>query len=173
MTNRAFVLLGSNINKEQNISQALAILKDLCHVDSASHVYETIPVGLKSQPNFWNVAVLIETELDAASLRSGVLAEVEKRLKRVRTSDRNAPRTIDADLILFNEDILELDDDHHIPDPDLNRFAHVAVPIADLAPDMVHPETGETLKKLADKLMAESMKDGKPAVWRQTGVRGY
>jgi 2-amino-4-hydroxy-6-hydroxymethyldihydropteridine diphosphokinase len=90
--------------------------------------------------------------MDPFTFKTEVLAEVERRLGRVRTADRNAPRTIDADLILWNDEALDLNGRHHIPDPDLLRFAHVAVPIAELAPQMRHPETGEAMADIAGRL---------------------
>jgi len=151
--NRVFVSLGSNIDKRRNLPAAVRLLSRLCNVVAVSKVYETIPVGLEDQPHFWNAAALVETMLDAKSFRQEVLVCIEKRLNRVRTSDKNAPRTIDADITLFNDEVFDLDAEHPIPDPDLLLFPHVAIPIADLAPDMSHPVTGEKLKVLAERLI--------------------
>jgi 2-amino-4-hydroxy-6-hydroxymethyldihydropteridine diphosphokinase len=153
MPNRIVVSLGSNIEKEKNLPHAVRLLAEFSHLLRVSGVYQTAPIGLTEQPPFWNAAVLIESELDALSFKQNVLYSVEQRLKRVRTADKNAPRTIDADITLFNEDIFDLDENHHIPDPDLLRFSHVAVPIADLLPNMIHPETGETFYQIAERLI--------------------
>ncbi len=151
--NRAFILLGSNIDKETNLVAAVRMLNEMCRVTAISPVHETAPVGLREQPNFLNVAVLVHTDLQPAELRATVLSEIERRLKRVRTADKNAPRTIDADLILYEYETAE---GRHPPDPDLLRFPHVAVPIAALDPDMRHPESGEPLRALADRLLKEA-----------------
>lgn len=171
MGNCAYILLGSNINKEQNLPEAVRLLAKFDRVVAVSSVYETAPVGLEDQPHFFNAAVQVETELSAGDFRRQVLARIERLLGRVRTADKNAPRTIDADIILFNDAIFDLDEDHHIPDPDLLRFPHVAVPIAELAPDLAHPETGDRLGYIAAHLVAELNADGRPALCRRTDIK--
>lgn len=170
--NRAFIALGSNINKEENMPLAVTILARHCHLLATSPVYETLPVGLPAQPNFFNAAVLVETDLDPASLKHRVLDFLEAKLKRVRQPDKNAPRTIDADLALYNDLVTEYDN-HLLPDPDILRFAHVAVPIADIAPDLRHPQTGETMHVIASRLrgQARAANDGEPTLWLRPDVR--
>jgi 2-amino-4-hydroxy-6-hydroxymethyldihydropteridine diphosphokinase len=149
--NRVFVALGSNIHPEINLREAVRRLVSRCAVCALSPVYETVPVGKTDQPNFLNAAVLIETEQSAVAFKQEVLQAIESELGRVRTADKNAPRTIDLDITLFNEQVLEVDG-RHIPDPDLLRYAHVAVPVADLAPGYRHPETDQTLRQIAEGL---------------------
>lgn len=160
--NQVFVLLGSNINKEQNLPAAVVLLCEGGSLGAVSSVYETPPIGDEDQPLFWNASVLIETKLDAMSFKRDVLGHLEEMLCRERTADRNAPRTIDADITLFNQEVFDLDDTHHVPDPDLLKFRHVAVPTAEIAPDLKHPETGETLKEIACRLVTEAEKAGRP-----------
>jgi len=170
MTNRVFVSLGSNIDKETNLHAAVKLLREIGRLLAVSSVYETAPIeatgeGSRVQedgPLFWNAAVLMETTLDPAGFRRDVLDQVEQRLDRRRTADRNAPRTIDADLTLFNEEVFKLDAKHPIPDPDLLRFAHVAVPMAELAPDLIHPESGEALGQIAERLLQETAAKNRP-----------
>jgi GTP cyclohydrolase I len=76
---------------------------------------------------------------------------IEEELGRVRTSDKNAPRTIDLDVSLYNDEVLEFGQ-RRIPDPELVRFSHIARPLADLAPRYRHPQTGETLEEIARRL---------------------
>ncbi len=156
--NRAFVALGSNIDPEENLRAAVALLRehDDVTVVRTSPVYETAPVGSVGQAKFLNAAVLLMTYLSPRDLKGNVLSEIEQMLGRVRTSDKNAPRTIDLDIALFNYDVFEMGL-RHVPDPDLQRYAHVAVPVADLAPYYVHPETGETLAEIAARLGAAGM----------------
>lgn len=160
--NQVFVLLGSNINKEQNLPAAVLLLCEGGSLGAVSSVYETPPIGKEDQPLFWNASVLIETKLDAMSFKREVLGHLEEMLCRERTADPNAPRTIDADITLFNEDVFDLDDTHHIPDPDLLKFPHVAVPTAEIAPDLKHPETGDTLKEIACRLVTVAEEAGQP-----------
>jgi 2-amino-4-hydroxy-6-hydroxymethyldihydropteridine diphosphokinase len=151
LRNRAFVALGSNIEPEANLREAVRRLATHCTVVSTSPVYETAPVGSVGQPKFLNAAALIETELTAAGLKAGVLAVIEEDLGRIRTEDKYAPRTIDLDISLFNDEAFDLGG-RHIPDADILRYAHIAVPLADLAPHQCHPETGQTLRQIAQSL---------------------
>ena len=61
-------------------------------------------------------------------------------------------------MILYNRDVFDLDEEHHIPDPDLLKYRHVIVPIAQLEPDLIHPETGESLSAIARRLVEEARK---------------
>jgi 2-amino-4-hydroxy-6-hydroxymethyldihydropteridine diphosphokinase len=149
--NRAFLLLGSNINPQHNLREAVHRLATRCRLLVVSPVYESLPVGTTNQPNFLNAAVLIETRHTAEELKAEVLQRIEQELGRVRTKDKNAPRTIDLDIVLFNDEVLDLGY-RHIPDPDILRFAHMARPLADLAPQYCHPETGQTLAEIAERL---------------------
>ncbi|MCB8945168.1 MAG: 2-amino-4-hydroxy-6-hydroxymethyldihydropteridine diphosphokinase [Ardenticatenaceae bacterium] len=154
--NNVYLILGSNIEKERNLPTAVARLCELAKVISVSAIYETAPVGLLEQPHFWNTAVHLQTSFSAHQLKTQVLAVIEQQLKRVRQADKNAPRTIDLDIVLFNDEVFDYDGGdgrlRHIPDPDLLQFAHVAVPIAELAPEMPHPETAESLHTIAQRL---------------------
>lgn len=144
---RVFVSLGSNIDPERHLKDAVRLLAERCRLLAVSPVYQTRPVGTVAQPDFHNAAALIESGLSAAALKTQVLAEIEQALHRVRTTDKNAPRTIDLDIVLFDSEILDLGY-RHIPDPDLLTYPHLAVPVADLAPQFVHPETGQTLQEI-------------------------
>jgi 2-amino-4-hydroxy-6-hydroxymethyldihydropteridine diphosphokinase len=169
--------LGSNIDKEQNLPEAVRLLRDLCEqgtsvtepvevievpgsVVAVAPVYETAPTGLLNQPNFFNTAVLIQTPLSAAEVKETIIAAIETQLQRVRQANKNAPRTIDIDIALFNDSVFdyELSDGstRRVPDKDILHFPHVAVPLADILPDMPHPETGELLSSIAARLLAES-----------------
>jgi len=149
-TNRVLVSLGSNINPEHNLKAAVQRLASRFRLRAVSPVYETTPVGKTDQPDFMNAAALVETDLDAAELKQALQA-IEQELGRVRTEDKNAPRTIDLDISLFNDQALEVGS-RRIPDPDILRHPHIARPLADLAPQLRHPETGQTLQAIAQGL---------------------
>ncbi len=152
--NRAYLSLGSNIDPEQNLAAAVRLLSEQGTVTRVSRVWESAPVGYAEQPRFLNAAVLLLTELSARALRLHLIAEVEGRLGRRRDpGNKNAPRTIDIDIALFNQDVLDIDH-RHIPDPDLLERAFVAVPVSELEPDYIHPETKQTLSSIADTLRA-------------------
>lgn len=173
--NRIIVSLGSNIDKEVNLPLAIRLLREKCTVKAVSPIYETKPIGLKKQTNYLNAAVLIETELSPAELKAQILSPLEQALKRIRTADKNAPRTIDADVVLCNDEIAvyasEDGRQHPLPDPDLLRFPHLIVPVADLLPNMPHPETGECLADIAQRLTAAAFQaDGRPPLWKRTDI---
>jgi 2-amino-4-hydroxy-6-hydroxymethyldihydropteridine diphosphokinase len=147
------IAIGSNIGRERNLPQALARLGQHPHIvlRVVSPTYESLPVGGSSgQPPFFNAAALIETNLEPSELKEALLA-IECNLGRVRTADKYAPRPIDLDIALYDRDVLDIGG-RRIPDPDLARFPHVALPVADVAPDWIHPELGETLAEIANNL---------------------
>jgi len=156
--NQVVVALGSNIEKERNLPLAIRMLREMCPVIAVAPIYETIPIGLVAQPNFWNTAVLLETALTPAQFKQEIIGTIESKLKRMRQADPNAPRTIDADIILVGDFVGEYDGGdgrmRSLPDPDLLKFPHVAVPIAALLPDRLHPVTGERLADIAARLLA-------------------
>ena len=151
MTNLAYLSFGANINPRQNIPAALRLLSQQSRLLAVSSVWETAPVGFADQPDFLNGAVMIETPLSAAVLKQTVLLSIEQTLGRQRTANKNAPRPIDLDIILFNLDIIE-GMGQRIPSPELLERYFVAGPLAELAPDYVHPETGQTLAEIARRL---------------------
>jgi len=150
--NLAYLSLGSNIQPELNLPRAVSLLVLVGEVLRASRAYETAPIGSKAQPNFLNAAVLLATALGTEEVM-GQLAAIERELKRERTADKDAPRTMDIDLSLFNREVLALGESR-IPDPAILVRAHVAVPLADLDPDYLHPVTGESLAFIAARLSA-------------------
>jgi 2-amino-4-hydroxy-6-hydroxymethyldihydropteridine diphosphokinase len=165
MKHSVVLLLGSNIDKERNIPVAIRLLAKAATVVAISPVYESTSIGSPGQPSFFNVAVLIHTDESAAELKDGLVSDIERRLRRVRTADKNAPRTIDLDIVLYDDDVFDYTPDdgrpRHVPDPDLLRYAHCALPVADLLPEMVHPETGETLRTIAEQLTAKDDSDNR------------
>lgn len=153
--NVAYLSLGSNIAPKQNLPAAVALLAEVGRLIAVSHAYETPPVGNPSDPPFLNAAVALETPLSAEALKEDVLRPLEDRLGRRRTDDPNAPRTIDVDISLFNDQVLQVGK-RRIPDPEILRYPHIAVPLADVAPAYRHPETGETLAEIARRVVALS-----------------
>ena len=154
------ITLGSNIAPRDHLAAAVRVLSAHEHITvrAASRVYESAPIDAAgavnlAQENFLNAALWIETDLAPVELKFGVLRAVEAQLGRVRTEDKFAPRPIDLDLALYGD--LVLDDAAHgltLPDPDLLTRAHVALPLADLAPDVVHPVIGQRLADIAASL---------------------
>jgi 2-amino-4-hydroxy-6-hydroxymethyldihydropteridine diphosphokinase len=143
---RAYLCLGSNIDPEENMRRAVAQLREHTRLIALSRCWESEAIG-SSGPNFLNMAACIETPLDAAELKEHVLARIEQQLGRVRTADKNAPRTMDLDITLF---------DGQVRDAHLWERAYLALTIAELLPDLCHPESGETLPQVAARLQSSS-----------------
>lgn len=155
-SNRAHLVLGSNIRPRENLPAAVAALRLYGEVVSVSQVWETPPADLSEEPNYLNAAVLLETPLTAHELCRDVIPRIERSLKRVRDpKDKNASRTIDIDVSFFNREILTIDH-RKIPDPDVLERPFLTIPLAELDPDFVHPECGRTLAQITRELKARS-----------------
>lgn len=135
------ILLGSNIEPAINIRLGAARLAELLPVKKFSSVWLTPPVGTDG-PDFYNAAVLCDTELTDEDLKFTVLRPIEEKLGRVRTADKYAPRALDLDAIVLNNRVLE---------PRLWDTAFILLPVSELAPDLIHPDSGLTLRELAIK----------------------
>ena len=148
MTHRAGILLGSNIEPLANIMAAVGVLRASPHlaIVSCSSVYRTPAVGPPGQPPFANAAVLVDTSLEPEELRSE-LRKLEHLLGRVRTDDRSAPRTIDLDLLFF-DDVAGDFGEWTLPDDALTQ-PHALVPMAEIAPNWVPAGGRRTLGELA------------------------
>ncbi len=146
-----FVSLGSNIRPAENLAAAVRLLRERCRVVAVSAVYRTAPQGDPAQADFLNAAVKLQTTLTPETFKTEVIGDIECALGRVRDPlNKNAPRTIDLDISLWDDSVFDYGEKPwHVPEPDIVRFAHVAVPLAELAPDYVHPETGQTLAQIA------------------------
>jgi len=143
---QAYVSLGSNINPRENMLAAMKHLRQLVTVNTYSTIWETDAVGSEG-PRFLNAAAWISTDLTPDALKTQVLSVIEQELGRVRTTDKNAPRTIDLDIIVFDEIILE---------SNLWKRDFLAIPIAELRPDLEMPGEGITVNQVAQGMRASS-----------------
>jgi 2-amino-4-hydroxy-6-hydroxymethyldihydropteridine diphosphokinase len=142
---KSFIGLGANLGeREAAIRAALEEISKLPGTELArvSSLYDTEPVGEVDQPNFLNAVAQIDTELTARQLLWNLLL-IERRLGRVRTQ-RYGPRTIDLDLLMYGNQVVD-EPDLKVPHPELTRRSFVLVPLVELDPLLVHPVTGETL----------------------------
>ena len=130
--------------------RAIKLLAERTDLVGVSHVFRTTPVGAPSSPMFLNAAAKIRFVGSPQTLKFDLLRPIENELGRVRTPDLNAPRTIDIDISIFGR-LVVADQEGNIvlPAPEILTLAHVVLPLADLAPGSIHPETGETLEVLA------------------------
>lgn len=143
-----FLGLGTNLgDREANLRAALRGLAEVMRIDAVSSVYESDPVGYRGQPVFWNLVVRGQTTLPPAALL-GALHEIETSLGRRRTF-RNAPRVIDIDVLLYDDERIALPD-LEIPHPRLRERAFVLRPLAELDPGLVVPGTGCTVAEILE-----------------------
>jgi 2-amino-4-hydroxy-6-hydroxymethyldihydropteridine diphosphokinase len=140
--NTAYLILGSNINPEVNIPRALGFLDKSFSIHKISDTWKTRAVGAQAE-DFLNTAVEIETGLDIQLLKEKCLCHIEEIMGRIRQKDKNAPRTIDIDIVVFNNQIL---------DREIFTREHLALPLAQLIPDQVDPQTRKSLKSIAETL---------------------
>jgi len=140
----AFVAVGSNINPGENIPRALTMLNARLPIIGVSNFYKTAAVGVAGQPDFFNGVVKIKTVLRPRGIKFDILRKIEEELGRVRTADKFAARTIDLDLILCGN--LVVDEPWlALPDQSIRSYSFVAVPLLELAPDLILPDTGAPL----------------------------
>jgi 2-amino-4-hydroxy-6-hydroxymethyldihydropteridine diphosphokinase len=152
---RVYLLLGSNVDKERNLSAAVALLRPHGLL-AMSPAYETPPVGTDHPDPFLNAAALLETDLAPEVFKQTVCAAVERKLGRVRDPrDKFAPRTIDLDVALWDERVFTILG-APVPDPDIARYLHAARPLADLSPALILPGDGRSLRQVVRDLETDA-----------------
>jgi 2-amino-4-hydroxy-6-hydroxymethyldihydropteridine diphosphokinase len=142
--------LGANLGpREDTLRQAIRLLDEADGVDvvATSSLRETEPVGVVDQPRFLNGAAAVDTALAPQELLS-VLLGVEQRLGRVRDGTRWGPRTIDLDLLLYGDEVVE-EPGLRVPHPRLAERRFVLEPLAELDPELVVPRAGPVADLLA------------------------
>jgi 2-amino-4-hydroxy-6-hydroxymethyldihydropteridine diphosphokinase len=141
-----YLALGTNLgNRTENLRAALDALSPSIVIRRSSLIYETPPWGLTDQPAFLNMVVRGETDLEPAALLAH-LKRLETDLGRI-PAIRWGPRLIDMDILFYDNLILDMPG-LTIPHPRLHERAFVLVPLADLAPDLVHPVLGKPVRDL-------------------------
>lgn len=140
-----YIALGSNINPVQHLSAALRLLQSICSVKKISNLYHTEPLGGKDQPWYINQVAQLETTLTPADLLK-TLKHMEKTLGRQPRGHWDS-REIDLDILLYeNQTIATVA--LQIPHPGLTKRRCVLVPLAEIAPHILVPNTGKTIQQL-------------------------
>lgn len=151
MKKTVYLSLGSNLgDRAANLRTAIQNLQELGQVTTTSSFYETEPVDVKEQPWFLNCAVKLETELMPKQLLKAVLA-LEERMGR-RRKQAKGPRTIDIDILLFGNSIIE-SKELVVPHPRMHERRFVLEPMAEIAGDVRHPGLKKSMRELRDGLV--------------------
>lgn len=146
----AYLSLGSNVgDREAQLRDAQARLASIGRVTATSSLYETEPVEFTQQPWFLNCVVALEAGSTPQRLMAAIL-RIEQEMGR-RRMQKKGPRSIDIDILLFDESVLE-SKELTIPHPAMHQRRFVLEPLAEIAPDLIHPVFQKTIRELLDAL---------------------
>jgi len=140
-----WVSLGSNLNRAESLRGAVRQLRERANDLVLSSVYESAAVGSPGPP-FYNLVAGFTTELGVAEVNRW-FHEIESAFGRERTADKNAPRTLDLDLLTFGDQVGVIDG-QSLPRDEILRYGFVLGPLAEVAPDARHPVTGDRYGEL-------------------------
>jgi 2-amino-4-hydroxy-6-hydroxymethyldihydropteridine diphosphokinase len=135
---RVYLSLGSNIDREANLRSAIRLLRERFGELTISAVYQNQAVGFEGD-DFYNLVVGLDTDEPVEQLNAW-LAEVENRHGRDRSAPKFGPRSLDIDLLLY-DDLVYRNGKLSLPRDDINKYAFVLGPLAEIAGDMEHPQT--------------------------------
>ena len=144
-----YLSLGSNLgNRQENLDRALKLLSERMRIGKVSSIYDTEPIGPIAQPRFLNLACEAFTRLTP----EGLLALVKGiELKMGRYSRSGEPRIIDIDIILYGDQVVNVQD-LVIPHPKMAERSFVLIPLAEIAPDVIHPALKKPIKELNEAI---------------------
>lgn len=150
-----YIGVGSNIDPETNIPRALQLIKQHVRLTAVSTFYCTDPIGSPHSPIFYDGVVSVETDIPPRDLKFNILRRIETDLGRHRTGDKNAPRPIDLDILLYGNEIIN-DPDLTIPDPEISHRPFLYHPLLELDPNLTLP-TGEQLSNTPPPQESDTM----------------
>ncbi len=145
----AYLGLGSNLgNRESNLEEALKLLGQRMQVGKISSTYDTAPLGNVNQPRFLNIACQVFTRLTPEGLLA-LVKGIEQKMGRYSRSGE--PRIIDIDILLYGDTVVDTRD-LKIPHPGIAEREFVLVPLFEIAPDVIHPVTGKTVREMREAI---------------------
>ena len=163
-----YIGLGSNLgNRQANMAMALRMFTPLARVEAVSGLYESPPQAPAPPPPYLNAVCRIVTGL-APELLLRHLKNVEHLIGR-RAAERWAPRPIDLDIVLYNQQVLD-GGDLVLPHPRLVERAFVLRPLLDLEPDLAHPATGERLATVLERVGSDGLQKVADEGWHSRGL---
>ncbi len=175
----AYISIGSNIEPEAHLRQAVALLRERCEVLARcellalSSVYQSPAYGFTDQPDFLDIVAKVRTTLTPEQFKADVLDDIERRCGRDRDSqvNKHGPLTLDMDILLWGDGAaFEFGaKPWRVPNKGITKFAAVAIPLAELAPEYVHPLDGITIREIAARFPAEE----RESVRRVASAEGY
>lgn len=145
--NKTYLLTGSNLgDRKKNLESAMQLIAESCgEVTKTSSLYETAAWGKTDQPSFLNQVLEVTTLLSAEQLMKQIL-RIEEKMGRTR-NEKYGPRLIDIDILLFNNDQYDLDF-LKIPHPEMQNRKFALTPLAEIAPDVIHPVLKKNIRQL-------------------------
>jgi 2-amino-4-hydroxy-6-hydroxymethyldihydropteridine diphosphokinase len=153
---RAFIAVGSNINPEENVFDAVRRLGGREMLVAVSTVYESPAIGRPEQRPYYNCVVAIDTEKSPLELKRDVLRVIENELGRERSSDKYEARTIDLDLIWYDDLETSLPG-IMLPDPLIKERSVLAIPLGEIAPDLQYPGSSLRVRDDAAKMQKRAL----------------
>lgn len=164
-SSRLAVGLGTNLgHRARNLELGRAALIRLLDELRCSSIYETEPRGVRAQPRFLNACCTGRSRL-APGEALGRLQEIEREAGRRPRGPRGGPRVLDLDLLLYDGRVIDRPG-LRVPHPRMQERAFVLIPLAEVAPEWMHPETGLTVRELAAAVSAEGVEPW--GGWRET-----
>jgi 2-amino-4-hydroxy-6-hydroxymethyldihydropteridine diphosphokinase len=152
---QAYLNLGSNIEPEANLTKAVEMLSRSGTIKKISNVWESKAVGAEG-PNYLNVCLLFECEPTRSELKERVIASIESALGRVRGENKFASRTMDIDIVLFDDSAMD-ERNWELP--------YIVIPLAEIFPDFNNPVRGESIKETATRLRQTTRMEARRGVF--------
>ena len=152
----AYIAIGSNIDPERHVLEAGKALNDAVEILDVSTLYRSEAKGPRAQAPFVNGVFKVLSHASPMALKYDWLRKIEADLGRVRFADKFAPRTVDLDLVVFGNQVVKTDS-LVLPDPDIYRYNHIAVPLLEVGPQLILPDGNRAVSTLESARCREGL----------------